>query len=217
MRRSLFWKLFLRLALAAGVVMAGLELLPRVPWWALAVLVVGCAGLMSWWTANSLRLILQPLERSADLLVEGKQAALETTYRDFDGLASALASASEQVHASLGKAAESRRELEALLDSMQDAVVAVDGAGRIQWTNQRMRRLMPGGVNAAAGSLRAGQSLVQTIRDPRGARMRWGSAGKRDGECAAVDVADPRIDLRGECFADTGWRGGGGVARCDSD
>jgi two-component system phosphate regulon sensor histidine kinase PhoR len=47
---------------------------------------------------------------------------------------------------------------------MQDAVVAVDPAGRIQWTNQRMQRLMPGA--SVSSAVRVGHSLVQTIRDP---------------------------------------------------
>jgi len=47
---------------------------------------------------------------------------------------------------------------------MQDAVVAVDPAGRIQWTNQRMQRLMPGA--SVSSAVRLGHSLVQTIRDP---------------------------------------------------
>jgi two-component system phosphate regulon sensor histidine kinase PhoR len=60
-----------------------------------------------------------------------------------------------------------RRQLEAVLDSMQDAVVAVDAAGRIQWTNQRMQRLIPGGAGAnGVGAVRVGHALVQTIRDP---------------------------------------------------
>jgi two-component system phosphate regulon sensor histidine kinase PhoR len=47
---------------------------------------------------------------------------------------------------------------------MQDAVVAVDQAGRIQWTNQRMQRLIPGIFVSSA--VRVGHALVQTIRDP---------------------------------------------------
>ena len=47
---------------------------------------------------------------------------------------------------------------------MQDAVVAVDAAGRIQWTNQNMQRLIPGA--SATGAVRVGHALVQTIRDP---------------------------------------------------
>ncbi len=48
---------------------------------------------------------------------------------------------------------------------MQDAVVAVDAAGRIQWTNERMQRLIPRGL-AGGGTVRIGHALVQTIRDP---------------------------------------------------
>jgi two-component system phosphate regulon sensor histidine kinase PhoR len=51
-----------------------------------------------------------------------------------------------------------------MIDSMQDAVVAVDQAGRIQWTNQRMQKLIPG--SSVSGAVRVGHALVQTIRDP---------------------------------------------------
>ena len=171
MTRSLFFKLFVRLAFAAGAVLLVREVLPPVPVWIVALLLLAWAALMALWTAHSLRGILRPLQESAHALgalTAGQHSPeasmpLATTYRDFDGLAAALASASAQVQRSLGKAAESRRELEALLDSMQDPVVAVDAAGRIQWTNQRMRRLMPGGTS---GSDKVGHALVQTVRDP---------------------------------------------------
>ncbi len=85
-------------------------------------------------------------------------------FSDFDGLARTIASSSMNSQRALMRVSESRHELEALLDSMQDAVVAVDQAGRIQWTNQRMQRLIPG---AAIGSaVRVGHALVQTVRDP---------------------------------------------------
>ncbi len=163
MTRSLLFKLFTRLVLAAAVVLALLWVMRPVAWWVVVGLVVVWSGLMSLWTAASLRKILEPLQRSANSMTEGQQAPLSTGYRDFDGLAEALSSASGQVQSSLEQAAESRRELEALLDSMQDPVVAVDAGGRIQWTNQRMRRLMPGGM---AGSDKVGHALVQTVRDP---------------------------------------------------
>ena len=169
MTRSLFFKLFVRLAFAAGLALAVPELLPKLPLWAIGLLLLVWAALMASWTAHSLRRILGPLQASANSLVEGQQVPLATQYRDFDGLAVALASASEQIQRSLVHSAESRQELEALLDSMQDPVVAVDAAGRIQWTNLRMRRLMPGGSFQAAGvtaNLRVGHALVQTIRDP---------------------------------------------------
>ena len=165
MTRSLFFKLFVRLALAAGVFLAVCLVRPAIPVVWLVGILLAWSALMALWTAHSLRRILRPLQASAYSLIDGQQAPLPTLYRDFDGLAHALASASEQVQSSLSKAAESRRQLEALLDSMQDAVVAVDAAGRIQSSNQRMQRLIvPGGFSL--GGVRVGHALVQTIRDP---------------------------------------------------
>jgi len=83
---------------------------------------------------------------------------------EFDGTLELLQQASKRLERTLLEAGEERRELEALLDSMQDAVVAVDAAGRIQWTNQAMQRLMPG--PSVASSVRVGHALVQTVRDP---------------------------------------------------
>jgi two-component system phosphate regulon sensor histidine kinase PhoR len=51
-----------------------------------------------------------------------------------------------------------------MIDSMQNAVVAVDQAGRIQWTNQRLQRLFPD--TSPGSTVRIGQALVQIIRDP---------------------------------------------------
>jgi len=76
----------------------------------------------------------------------------------------AIQGASRKLQHTLAGAAEDRTELEAMLDSMQDAVVAVDAAGRIQWTNQRMQRLIPGASISSA--VRVGHALVQTVRDP---------------------------------------------------
>jgi two-component system phosphate regulon sensor histidine kinase PhoR len=82
---------------------------------------------------------------------------------EFDNTVDTLEQVSERLERTLAEAGDERKQLEALLDSMQDAVVAVDSASRIQWTNQRMQRLIPGGNG---GSVRIGQALVHTIRDP---------------------------------------------------
>lgn len=87
---------------------------------------------------------------------------------EFVELAASVQDASRSLQSRLSLAGEERKQLEALLDSMQDAVVAVDAAGRIQWTNERMQRLIPGGaaMSGARGAVRVGHALVQTIRDP---------------------------------------------------
>lgn len=110
---------------------------------------------------------LAPLERIAESFPEEPATLREMDsrrFRDFDAVSHALIVASASARTALRRASESRRELEALLDSMQDAVVAVDGAGRIRWTNREMQKLMPG--SSVSGSVRVGHSLVQTIRDP---------------------------------------------------
>lgn len=174
MTRSLFFKLFIRLAVAAGAVLLARELLPPMSVGEVTALLLVWAAAMSLWTAFSLQKILRPLQESADSLGRLTEEAngrvsrepLAIRYRDFDGLAFALDAAREQVQLSLTKAAESRRELEAMLNSMQDPVVAVDAAGRIQWTNQPMRRLIPGGALVGSASVKVGHPLVHTIRDP---------------------------------------------------
>jgi two-component system phosphate regulon sensor histidine kinase PhoR len=49
--------------------------------------------------------------------------------------------------------------LEAVLNSMQEPVIAISRDGRAQWANRRMEMLTPTGV-------RLGQPVVQTVRDP---------------------------------------------------
>ena len=94
--------------------------------------------------------------------------------------AGALRRLRRKVDRALADAAESRRELEALLDSMQDAVVAVDAAGRIQWTNQRMQRLIP---EASVSERRGAGGACAGADDPRpgGAGVRAGGAGGAHG------------------------------------
>jgi two-component system, OmpR family, phosphate regulon sensor histidine kinase PhoR len=76
----------------------------------------------------------------------------------------AVQTAAERLSRQLSTSQADRQQLEALLDSMQDSVVAVDAAGRILWTNQRMQRLVPD--SSVTSPVRVGHALVQTVRDP---------------------------------------------------
>jgi two-component system phosphate regulon sensor histidine kinase PhoR len=53
---------------------------------------------------------------------------------------------------------QDQRQLETLLNSMQDAVIAVDAEGRVQWANQGMLDLTQ--------RVRLQAPLVETVRDP---------------------------------------------------
>ncbi|MEO6806216.1 MAG: ATP-binding protein [Edaphobacter sp.] len=164
MKRGLFLSFFLRIAVALGLVV-----LVRVwlPWHSLAldvVLIIGWAAINAFFLARSVQHNIARLEASTIAIPEHHVAVLDSGYSDFDGLARAISVASDHVERALNSTLESRRELEAMIDSMQNAVAAVDPAGRVQWTNQRLQRLFPD--TSPGNAVRIGQALVQIIRDP---------------------------------------------------
>ena len=138
-------------------------------WLALALLLLLaliCSAALASLLAHREKEHLQPLSHFASRLAAGDLSArLQNPHKDrMGGVAHALDTAAARLERSFGTLASSRNELETLLDSMQEAVVAVDANGRIQWTNRVMQSMMaePGGP----GGVRVGYSLVQTIRDP---------------------------------------------------
>jgi two-component system phosphate regulon sensor histidine kinase PhoR len=173
MKRSLFLTFFL-LVMAAFIPFA----LPAVHLANQTLLLAVLAGavLMACAIAVVMTRVIRKALASLQTLAEkipGKIPALDELelqrYSEFDGLAGAIAGASARAQGALNEVQEERRELEALLDSMQDAVVAVDAAGRIQWANQKMQRLISGVIAtgaAASNAVRVGHALVQTVRDP---------------------------------------------------
>jgi len=172
-RRSFFLASFLRIIpgiLPLAVVVAAVELRER---WGLGIGLTIVAGLVLLAAVTALtmgRLVqrgLAPLQKLAETAPERAPNLDELElpqYSDFDELAGAIANASAKARGALLRAAESRHQLETLLDSMQDAVVAVDAAGRIQWTNRAMQWLIPG--SSGQSPVRVGHALVQTVRDP---------------------------------------------------
>ncbi|GAC1420617.1 MAG: hypothetical protein NVSMB62_14750 [Acidobacteriaceae bacterium] len=129
---------------------------------AILLAAVAAAGI-----TRSVRGGLALLERMAEVFPDQSSTSADferQRFREFDGVSRSLTVASASARSALSRAAESRRELEALLDSMQDPVVAVDSAGRIQWTNREMQKLMPS--SSISSAVRVGHALVQTIRDP---------------------------------------------------
>ncbi len=74
-------------------------------------------------------------------------------------VASALDKTARKLEEGFSALENSRQTLETLLNSMQEAVIAVSQDERVLWANQRMERLLPSGV-------RLGAPLVQSVRDP---------------------------------------------------
>jgi two-component system phosphate regulon sensor histidine kinase PhoR len=162
--RSLFFSFFVRMTIALAFVAIMRVWFTPYGWLPGIVLVLAWAAINALLLARSVRQNITSLEACTAAIAERPVVLKEQNYQDFDGLAHAISTVSSHVERALVDAAGSRNDLAAMIDSMQDAVVAVDQTGRIQWTNRLMQQLISGA--SAAAAIRVGHALVQTIRDP---------------------------------------------------
>ncbi len=162
-----------------------------------ALLVAGVAALS---TARRLRRIVQFAERIA----AGDLAAriAEGSGDEIGQVAAALDKTALQLEASFAALQTSQRQLETLLNSMQDAVIAVGADRRVQWANQSMDRLVP-------QRTRLNAPLVETVRDPDFLRAVLSAS-----EVRKVFIARAASILPGRTFDVTAapMPGGGAVA-----
>jgi two-component system phosphate regulon sensor histidine kinase PhoR len=119
------------------------------------------AILLAGWASRSLSERLERILAFAGKIAEGDfSARLDEDQKDEIGrVASALDATARTLQTSFQQLEDSRSELEAVLNSMQEPVIAISRDGRAQWANRRMEMLAPTGV-------RLGQPVVQTVRDP---------------------------------------------------
>ncbi len=155
---SLFWYLLLWATGGALVLLLGLLLHAR--WWLLVTVWVAGAVLGAWIALQRVREGAAVLERDVHALPE--PPLTQETMPELGSLADALTAAAPRLLSQIEAAQENGRKLQTVLDSMQDAVTAIDAAGRISWANKAMQQLM----RESHGSVRAGHSLVQTLRAP---------------------------------------------------
>ncbi len=104
------------------------------------------------------------LEHIVDVAVRIEQGDLRARVGDkpldeIGRVAAAIDKTADQVERSFAAVRSSQRQLETLLNSMQDAVIAVSSDGLVQWANQSMDRLVP-------QRTRLNAPVVETIRDP---------------------------------------------------
>lgn len=88
-------------------------------------------------------------------------ARLRTTEGEdeFSGMELALNRTAERLDADFAELESGRQELAAMLDAMQEAVVAVTSDGQVRWSNAVMQRI-------AGTQIRAGRPLVHSVRNP---------------------------------------------------
>jgi two-component system, OmpR family, phosphate regulon sensor histidine kinase PhoR len=115
------------------------------------------AAIAAQWTARRLESIVDVAGRIADGDLQAR--ILETSQDEIGRVAGAIDKTARRVEQSFAAVVSSQRQLETLLNSMQDAVIAVGDDGLVQWANRPMNRLVPQGT-------RLQQPVVETIRDP---------------------------------------------------
>lgn len=113
------------------------------------------------WFSLSISRRLRRMVKFAHRIAEGDlYARLEDPFHDeISTMAEALNATAERLERSFSELENRRAELAALLDSMQEAVVAITSEGNVSWSNAVMRRL-------AGTPIREGRALVHSIRDP---------------------------------------------------
>ena len=119
-----------------------------------AVLVAGAA---SQYVGRRLQRIVNFAERVANGDLTARIASTSTD--EIGKVAGALDKTTRRVEESYERVQTSQRELETLLNSMQDAVIAVDVDGRVQWANRSMDRLL-------LRAPRLNAPLIDSVRDP---------------------------------------------------
>jgi two-component system phosphate regulon sensor histidine kinase PhoR len=128
-------------------------------WGSLAALIFALlvAGGASQYLGWRLQRIVDFAERVAGGDLTARIASSSTD--EIGQVASALDKTARRIEESYARVQTSQRELETLLNSMQDAVIAVDVGGRVQWANRGMDRLL-----LRAPKLNA--PLIDSVRDP---------------------------------------------------
>jgi two-component system phosphate regulon sensor histidine kinase PhoR len=119
------------------------------------------ATLLAAYIAHRIEARLQRIVKFAEKIAAGDFAARlhETSDDEIAVVAASLDTTARKLEQSFAALETSRKELETLLNSMFEAVIAVGPDRRVQWANGRMNTLVPYGV-------RMNEALIETLREP---------------------------------------------------
>jgi two-component system phosphate regulon sensor histidine kinase PhoR len=115
------------------------------------------AGVLAQFTARRLQRIVQFANKIAGGELTARIA--EASGDEIGQVAAALDKTARHVENNFAALRDSQRQLETVLNSMEDAVIAVGPDERVQWANQRMDSL-------ARQRTRLNAPIVETVRDP---------------------------------------------------
>ena len=139
------------------------ETLPRLGREALwsGVIALGVALPLAAWVAMRITGRLEQVVAFARRVAEGDLSARldQSSGDELFAMEAALNQTAERLGQSFAEIESRRQELAAMLDSMQEAVVAVTREGHVRWSNAVMQRM-------AGTQIRAGRPLAHSVRDP---------------------------------------------------
>jgi two-component system phosphate regulon sensor histidine kinase PhoR len=126
-----------------------------------STLALGVALLLAAIAAQAISWRLQRIVLFAERIAAGDLTAriASNSGDEIGQVAAALDKTARQFESNFEALRTSQRQLETLLNSMQDAVIAVGQDDRVQWANQTMDRLLPGKARIQA-------PIIETVRDP---------------------------------------------------
>jgi two-component system, OmpR family, phosphate regulon sensor histidine kinase PhoR len=131
---------------------------------------------------------LDRIVRFADRIAAGDLAARieESSGDEIGQVAASLDKTARHLEESFAALQTSQRQLETLLNSMQDAVIAISADDRVQWANQAMDRLVP-------QHTRKNALVVETVRDPDFlAAVRGASVARKVFDARALSIVPGR-------------------------
>jgi two-component system phosphate regulon sensor histidine kinase PhoR len=123
-----------------------------------------CLGFMVLVAARMARRFGRSMDRIslfANRIAAGDRAARVEVgnLQEISAVARALETAAARLQKSFDGLERDRRQLTAMLDSMQEAVIAIDAEGQVGWSNAVMRRM-------TFTPVQVGRALVNSVRDP---------------------------------------------------
>ena len=125
------------------------------------LIALAVAFVLAVWVAGRITGRLEQLVVFARRIAEGDLTARLVRENDdeFSRVDAALNQAAERLSASFAEIESRRQELADLLNSLQEAVVAITAQGLVRWSNAVMQRI-------AGTEIRVGRPLVHAVRDP---------------------------------------------------
>lgn len=104
---------------------------------------------------------LKKITAFAERIADGDLSAriTDSSFDEITQVANALNKTAQQLQENFAELENSRKHLETLLNSMEEAVIAVSSDQKIRWLNGSMNRLLPFGIHV-------GKAVLHVIRDP---------------------------------------------------